>query len=323
MSSVSAPKGDSSSPSYPTPTPLLDHIVILVPHAFLASPPAWFAEAFTLYPGGKHADGVTENVLVFFADGSYLELIAFVEDDVGRGGGAGHRWGGQREGTVIDWALTLLPSSTSSSPPADGDVERLGPVSSAFKRIQQKVRNTNTGIEYRDLVRGGRNRPDGVALKWATSAAADEANGGKPLEPGVLPFWCLDETRRGLRVPYREQGGKLAEHASGAVGVAVLQVTPPAAAAAESEHLRPVYDVLFSKSESGVEGRWAVGTPEEGHHQHGEVHLKTDSGNNVNQKGTEKLTITFFTTSRDFAGRKIGGHITDQVRLEFEFVSSD
>ncbi|KAK8036532.1 glyoxalase-like domain-containing protein [Apiospora marii] len=296
----------------PSPTPLLDHIVILVPHAFLASPPSWLAEAFTLYPGGKHADGVTENVLVFLADGSYLELIAFVDDDVGRGGRACHRWGGQKEGTVIDWALTLLSFSD-----AAGGLES---VTAAFKEIQRKVREVGGGIEYRDLVRGGRNRPDGKVLKWATSAAADAA--GKPLEPGVLPFWCLDETPRELRVPY--QDGKLAEHASGAVGVAVLQVAPPAAATTpnsgdEKSGLRPVYDVLFTKSGSGgYEGSWT------GRHKPGAVHLRTDPEAKPSQgRGTDKLTIKFFTTSPDFAGRKIGGRITDQAQLEFEFVSSN
>lgn len=299
-----------------SPRPLLDHIVILVPHAFLTSPPSWFAEAFTLYPGGKHADGVTENVLVFWADGSYLELIAFVDDNVGRGGRAGHRWGGQKEGTVIDWALTLLSSENEND--AAG---RLGSVSAAFKEIQQKVQDVGNGIEYRDLVRGGRNRPDGEVLKWATSAA-DAV--GKPLEPGVLPFWCLDETPRELRVPY--QDGKLAEHASGAVGVAVLQVTPPAAATVsdgKAADLRPVYDVLFTKSDGGGhEGSWTVGTPEDGQHKPGGVHLRTPKSESSEQEKTDKLTIKFFTTAQAFAGKKIGGHITDQALLEFEFVYS-
>ncbi|KAK7968699.1 hypothetical protein PG988_007772 [Apiospora saccharicola] len=300
-----------------SPRPLLDHIVILVPHAFLASPPSWFAEAFTLYPGGKHADGFTENVLVFLADGSYLELIAFVDDDVGRGGRAGHRWGGQKEGTVIDWALTLLSENASD---AAGSPES---VSAAFKEIQRKVQEVGGGIEYRDLVRGGRNRPDGEVLEWATSAA-DAA--GKPLEPGVLAFWCLDETPRKLRVPYK--GGKLAEHASGAVGVALLQVTPPAAATSKSgddkSGLRSVYDVLFTKSDDGdQESSWTVGTPEEGQHKPGEVHLRDPKSESCEQEQPGKLTIEFFTKSSEFAGKKIGGHITDQTQLEFEFVSSN
>ncbi|KAK8097444.1 hypothetical protein PG984_016583 [Apiospora sp. TS-2023a] len=303
-----------------SPTPLLDHIVIIVPHAFLTSPPSWFAEAFTLYPGGKHADGVTENVLVFLPDGSYLELIAFVDDDVGRGGRASHRWGRQKEGTVIDWALTLLSSEKESD--AAG---RLNSVSAAFKEIQHKVRDVGDGIEYRDLVRGGRNRPDGEVLKWATSAA-DAA--GKPLEPGVLPFWCLDETPRELRVPYKDKDGKLVEHASGAVGVAVLQVNSSAAALQPNDKtadLRPVYDVLFTKSEGGGghESSWTVGTPEKGQHKPGEVHLRAPNSESTEQEHTDKLTVKFFTTSSDFAGKKIGGPITDHSRLEFEFVFSN
>lgn len=299
-----------------SPTPLLDHIVILVPHAFLASPPSWLAEAFTLYPGGKHADGATENLLVFLADGSYLELIAFVDDDVGRGGRAGHRWGGQKEGTVIDWALTLL------SPESEKDTTGgLDAISAAFKDIQRRVRGVGDGIEYRDLVRGGRDRPDGEVLKWATSAAADAA--GRPLEPGVLPFWCLDETPRELRVPYKD--GRLAEHASGAAGVAVLQVAPPAAATTKSgddaSDLRPVYDVLFTKTEGGDQGSaWTVRTPEAGQHKNGQIRLTAPGSE---QETTDKLTIKFFTTSPDLAGKKIGGRVTEQAQLEFEFVSSN
>ncbi|KAK8043876.1 hypothetical protein PG994_012714 [Apiospora phragmitis] len=328
------------SPEPSTTPPLLDHIVILVPHAFLASPPSWLAKAFMLHPGGKHADGVTENVLVFFADGSYLELIAFVDDDVGRGGRAGHRWGRQREGTVIDWALTLLLSSTSSAPSAtttasihkgaENDDDRLGSVPAAFQEIQQKVRDAGDGaIAYRDLVRGGRNRPDGEVLKWAISAADDAAT-GKPLEPGVLPFWCLrrDASAAAGPLPGREAGGARFWRAA----AAALQ--PDAVATTSGSRLKPVYDVLFAKKEgggdSGHEGhrRWTVGTPEDGHHERGEVHLRTTGGHDAEtyhqaeEEGTEKLTIKFFTTSWEFAGKTIGGRITDEVRLEFEFVSS-
>ena len=56
--------------------------------------------------GGIHADGATHNALVGFADGSYLELIAFLQPQ------ARHRWAAHaargHEG-FIDYAL--LPSS--------------------------------------------------------------------------------------------------------------------------------------------------------------------------------------------------------------------
>ncbi|KAK8875254.1 glyoxalase-like domain-containing protein [Apiospora arundinis] len=303
------------SPSTKKPEPLLDHVVILVPHAFLLSPPPWLAESFTLYPGGQHRDGVTENVLVFFADGSYLELIAFVDNDTGEKGRPGHRWGAQKEGSVIDWALTLLSDPTGDDDPTDVPES----TRAEFQEIQRGVKAAGAGgIGYQDLVGGGRNRPDGEVLKWATSSAEDAA-AGKPLEPGVLPFWCLDVTDRLLRVPYREQA--LAKHASGAVGVAVLQVAPPSSSASD---LRPMYDVLFSKVQQGDDsraGRWTVETPEPGHHKGGEVHL-VEQGASSSDGGKKKLSLKLFTTSPGFAGRKIGGPVTDQIRLEFEFVSA-
>lgn len=47
-------------------------------------------DAFTISPGGRHADNRTENRLVIFADGSYLELIAFINDDPEKR--EGHWW---------------------------------------------------------------------------------------------------------------------------------------------------------------------------------------------------------------------------------------
>ncbi|OCL03243.1 hypothetical protein AOQ84DRAFT_392409, partial [Glonium stellatum] len=73
------------------PPPQLDHIVILLPHADLLNPPAWLTKHFTISPGGRHADNRTENKLILFQDGSYIELIAFIDDDPARR--AGHWWG--------------------------------------------------------------------------------------------------------------------------------------------------------------------------------------------------------------------------------------
>ena len=54
----------------------IDHIVILV--ADLDRAQAEYAAAgFTVVPGGEHAGGLTHNALVAFADGTYLELLAF------------------------------------------------------------------------------------------------------------------------------------------------------------------------------------------------------------------------------------------------------
>ncbi|KAK7990152.1 hypothetical protein PG989_010467 [Apiospora arundinis] len=291
------------SPSTKKPEPLLDHVVILVPHAFLTSPPPWLAESFTLYPGGQHRDGVTENVLVFFADGSYLELIAFVDNDTGRKGRSGHRWGAQKEGNVIDWALTLLSDpTTSDDEPADVPES----TRAEFGEIQRGVKAAGAGG---DRVPGPCGRGPKPA-RWRGAQVGHLVGGGGG---GRKAF---------LRVPYREQ--PLVKHASGAVGVAVLQVAPPSSPSSASD-LRAVYDVLFSKKEKSEDGsqvsRWTVKTPEPGHHKGGEVYLVEQGTSSSNDEGEKKkLSLKLFTTSPEFAGRKIGGPVTDQVRLEFDFI---
>src|SRR5215472_18245097 len=53
----------------------LDHVVVVV--SSLAEATRSFAAAgFTVTPGGRHDAIPTENALVAFADGSYLELLA-------------------------------------------------------------------------------------------------------------------------------------------------------------------------------------------------------------------------------------------------------
>jgi hypothetical protein len=61
--------------------PYLDHIIILVSYQELQSLPAWIPKNFTVTPGGRHADGKTENKLICFEDGSYIEFIAFINND--------------------------------------------------------------------------------------------------------------------------------------------------------------------------------------------------------------------------------------------------
>ena len=57
----------------------IDHIVILV-HDLEAAVRDYTALGFTVVPGGEHADGRSRNALIAFADGSYLELIAFKDN---------------------------------------------------------------------------------------------------------------------------------------------------------------------------------------------------------------------------------------------------
>ncbi|KAK6223969.1 hypothetical protein LQW54_000115 [Pestalotiopsis sp. IQ-011] len=282
-----------------TAAPLLDHIVILVPHSFLTSPPDWFTGLFTIYPGGRHAGGLSENSLVLFADGSYIEFFAFVPgaDPAER---AAHRWGNQREGSVVDWALTL-PGSAG---------EGLGEVKKAFNTVQGAVNGTQTGLSYSDLTPGGRNRPDGVELKWAISSAQQ---GKENIEPGLLPFWCLDDTKRELRVPYKQDG--VAKHPSGAVGVALVSVTPPEQATAE--RLDKVYGALLGGDAFEDDSLWDLKTLEgEELHAGGQVRLET-------VQNEKSVSIALFTDSKEQGGKKVGGYVDEKTRLEFELVAAN
>jgi len=141
----------------------IDHIVILVGELEQAIAD-YSALGFTVVRGGDHPDGATHNALVSFADGAYLELIAFKQPDMQ------HLWWqrGQRSGEgLVDYAL--LPSD-----------------------IAQDVADARMrGLVVEGPTAGGRLRPDGQRLEWQTARAATSD----------LPFLCGDITPRALRVP--------------------------------------------------------------------------------------------------------------------------
>lgn len=147
--------------------------------------PKAFTDAFTITPGGTHADGKTHNKLVILGSGVYLEFIAFVRDDTKLK--EGHWWGKKSAGTIIDWALTSSDVS---------DVKHL----------------TESGI-YDEPRSGGRERGDGKEVKWFVTFP------DASIERGSVPFFCHDDTPRELRVPI--EGIK---HPSGATGVAKVVV---------------------------------------------------------------------------------------------------
>ena len=58
----------------------LDHLVILVRDLDQAIR-EYEVLGFTVIPGGEHADGLTRNALIPFRDGSYLELVPFLDPE--------------------------------------------------------------------------------------------------------------------------------------------------------------------------------------------------------------------------------------------------
>ena len=139
----------------------LDHVV-LVARDLNSAIADHRRRGFTVTPGGEHADGTTHNALITFADGSYLELVAF--RDLGRA--LTHRWWkiAADGGGLADFAL--LSDDLAADSAALADLVKTPPKD------------------------GGRIRPDGVELKWRTAV----------LKP-PLPFVIEDITARDLRVP--------------------------------------------------------------------------------------------------------------------------
>ena len=139
----------------------LDHVV-LVARDLNAAMADHRRRGFTVTPGGEHADGVTHNALITFADGSYLEIVAFRDPTRA----LAHRWWkfAAAGGGLADFAL--LSDDLAADAAALAELVKTHPKD------------------------GGRIRPDGVELKWRTAL----------LQP-PLPFVIQDLTARELRVP--------------------------------------------------------------------------------------------------------------------------
>ena len=167
----------------------LDHLVILVSDLGLAATD-YERLGFAVTPGGEHADGLTRNALIPFGDGSYFELVSFLDPEDPTDNVWGWREFLPHEG-LIDYCV--------ASDDLGSDVRRL--------------RSLGFGIDGPDD--GGRRLPDGVEIRWRTARMRQEGR--------LLPFLIEDLTSRELRVP----GGPAAEHPNGATGVVRLELSAP------------------------------------------------------------------------------------------------
>jgi hypothetical protein len=164
----------------------LDHLVFLV-HNLQQAVSDFEARGFTVTPGGIHADGLTHNALVLFADATYLELIAFLDPNDTQD----NMWGWRAflpSGGLIDWCVASNDLQT--------DVQ-------TFQRH---------GLPVGKPTEGGRQRPDGVELRWRSARFAQQNR--------LLPFLIEDVTPRSLRVPT----GAATKHPNGATGINELVI---------------------------------------------------------------------------------------------------
>jgi hypothetical protein len=174
----------------------LDHLVILVRDLELASAD-YERLGFAVTPGGEHADGLTRNALVPFQDGTYLELVSFLDPEDPTDNVWGWRRFYPREG-LIDYCA--------ASDGLDADVKRLA--------------SLGFGVEGPED--GGRRLPDGTSIKWRSARIRQEGR--------ILPFLIEDLTPRDLRVP----GGLETRHPNGAIGVSHLEIFAPDEESAEN-----------------------------------------------------------------------------------------
>jgi catechol 2,3-dioxygenase-like lactoylglutathione lyase family enzyme len=162
----------------------IDHLVIVVQDLDQAAKD-YEELGFTVVPGGKHPVG-SHNALISFADGSYLEIIAFYRE------ATDHRWWNplQQGERLVDYCM-----QTDDLP---GDTKKL----------------RAAGVAINDPVPWSRTRPDGYELKWFLSLATGSHR-------GVAPFLIQDVTPRHERIPqtFEHKNGALGiRRVTGATG---------------------------------------------------------------------------------------------------------
>lgn len=143
----------------------IDHIVIVVPDLERASD-GYRSLGFTVVPGGRHPSLGTHNALIAFADGSYLELLAFTVSS------SPHRWFSmlRRGGGLADFCAV--------TDDLEGDARKL----------------REAGAAIGDPFPLARERPDGYRLEWTMATPQN-------LSAGAIPFLIKDVTPREERVP--------------------------------------------------------------------------------------------------------------------------
>ncbi|TFB06896.1 hypothetical protein CCMA1212_001121 [Trichoderma ghanense] len=237
------------------PESVFDHVILLVPHEQLVSPPHWLSDAFTILDGGVHEGGLTENKLVVFQDGVYLELIAFV-DGASPQHRAMHPWGKQPEGRIIHWAHTILNHEEGQGSKA---------TEQSFRAVQARIEDAKVGIKYLDPEPGFRTMADGSKRIWANAIPSFDDYEG-PVWINQLPFWTFDRTPRSLRVPATPEN---TAHPSGVVGVAAVSLFVKDKQTVEN--MVPFYDAIFNEaaveetpSDNVERCRWDAAAPAHG-----------------------------------------------------------
>lgn len=162
-----------------------DHAIITVDHLDSAMA-SYQSLGFSVYYGGRHANGTTHNALISLADGSYLELIAKTGDPA-------------VETSAADFASFFARG------------EGIAGYALFANQLADEVENMRgRGLRVGALREGQRTRPDGELLRWQIAA----------VEESITPLLIEDFTPRIMRVmdlPER------LEHANGVSGISSIR----------------------------------------------------------------------------------------------------
>ena len=150
----------------------VDHLVIVVKDLDQAARD-YQQLGFTVVAGGQHPVG-SHNALISFADGSYLEIIAFYRQAID------HRWWDplQKGERLVDFCF--------QTDDLRGDT----------KKLQDAAVAINNPVPW------SRKRPDGYELKWLLSLATGSHR-------GVAPFLIEDLSPRAERIPQQDSHANL------------------------------------------------------------------------------------------------------------------
>ncbi|MFN8373741.1 MAG: VOC family protein [Anaerolineae bacterium] len=144
------------------------------------------ALGFTVFRGGVHANRATENALIVFEDGTYLELLAGTREEPIAG--------------LVDFSVLLKNG------------EGLVGYALGCDDIEAEVtRLRAAGFALGEIIPGERRRGDGTLIQWKLAL----------IEGGFAPFLIEDVTPRELRVT---RDPTLTRHANRAVGVRGVEV---------------------------------------------------------------------------------------------------
>lgn len=173
----------------------LDHVIIAV-HDLDSGILEFERMGYTVIRGGIHANRATENALITFADGTYLELLT--------------RTGETPLPGLIDFGVLLdgrtrMPGFALRSDDLDADAARL----------------RSAGIAVGESVPGRRRRKDGALVEWKLAL----------IEDGFHPFLIQDVTPRDWRISNQPDVTTHRNGISGLRGVLIAACDPAETAA--------------------------------------------------------------------------------------------